>query len=351
MLSSGGLEGKLTVAIGRGTFSSGVMAAVTLADQYGGVLVGEPSGGSPNAYGNVTSFMLLNSGLVVHCATKHFTMRPGDNSTSVMPNVAIAMSSAGYFARHDPFLLAALVLPAQYQAPQAGSGFPATVNAASFGTPVSPGGLATVFGDFTGVSPAAASGMPLPTQLTGVQVSVNGVAAPLLGVWPTQINFQVPGGTAAGTAQIAISAQGQNPATGTMQVVSSSPGIFLSDFLSLDRPGAVLTASYQIITSTVRAGRNELIQIFGTGAGPLTVPVADGAAAPLSPLAETTLPPRVFIGSEEAGVEFSGLAPGFAGLWQIDALVPDMPSITGEVPLVVVAPGGYASNAVTIWVE
>src|ERR1035441_417995 len=111
--------------------------------------------------------MLRNSGLVVYCATKQFIMVPGDNSPSVMPNVTISMSTADYFARHDPFLIAALTLPAQYQTPQAGSGSPATPGAASFGAPVSPGGLATVFGDFTGVSPATASGLPLPPAPAG----------------------------------------------------------------------------------------------------------------------------------------------------------------------------------------
>jgi hypothetical protein len=38
-------------------------------------------------------------------------------------------------------------------------------------------------------------------------------------------------------------------------------------------------------------------------------------------------------------------------LWQINARVPDVASITGLVPVVIVAPEGYASNAVTIWVE
>ena len=50
-------------------------------------------------------------------------------------------------------------------------------------------------------------------------------------------------------------------------------------------------------------------------------------------------------------VEFSGLAPGYVGLWQIDARVPDAASIPGLVPVVIVAPWGFASNAVTIWVE
>jgi uncharacterized protein (TIGR03437 family) len=46
-----------------------------------------------------------------------------------------------------------------------------------------------------------------------------------------------------------------------------------------------------------------------------------------------------------------GLAPGYVGLRQINARVPDVATITGHVPVVVAAPGGYASNPVTIWVE
>jgi uncharacterized protein (TIGR03437 family) len=59
----------------------------------------------------------------------------------------------------------------------------------------------------------------------------------------------------------------------------------------------------------------------------------------------------VFVGPEEAAVEFSGLAPGYVGLWQINARVPDVASITGQMPVVIVTSEGYASNAVTIWVE
>jgi uncharacterized protein (TIGR03437 family) len=170
-------------------------------------------------------------------------------------------------------------------------------------------------------------------------------------VGPEQISFQVPGGTADGTAQIAISVPGQPMATGTVPVVDSGPGIFLTDFLDLNRPGTILTSGNQVTSTTVRAARNDVIQIFGTGAGQLTQTVADGTAAPVSPLAKTIFTPRVFIGDEEAAVEFSGLAPGYVGLWQINARVPDVATITGQVPVVVVAPGGYASNAVTIWVE
>src|ERR1035438_7154238 len=310
------LRRKMTAIIGQATFLRGVMAAAALAYQFGIPLIGQPSGGSTDLFGNVVQFSLPNSGLVVACSTRFFIAYPGYTANSLRPDVPVPMSSADYFARHDPFLLAALVWPARYQAPQAASGSPAIANAASFGASVSPGGLATVFGSFSGVPSTVAGSIPLVTQLAGVRVEVNGVAAPLLGVWPTQINFQMPGGTAAGSAQIAIKVPGQDAAPGTVQVASSSPGICLMDFLSLDRPGAVLTERNQLTGPTVRAGRNEVIQIFATGAGPLTQSVADGAAAPGSPAAQTMLTPRVFVGLEEAVVEFSGLAPGYVGLWQ-----------------------------------
>lgn len=345
------LRSKVTAIIGKATISSGVMNVSALAYQYGIPLIGEPSGGDPSSYGNTVETALPNSWLYIDCSTQFFICYPGYTGNSLRPDVPVPMSSADYFARHDPSLVAALAWPAQYQAPPAASGSPATTNAASFGASVSASGLASVFGSFSGVSSTAASSIPLATQLAGVQVEVNGVAAPLLGVWPTQINFQVPGGMAAGSAQIAVSVQGQDVATGTVQVVSSSPGIFLTDFLSLDRPGAVLTERNELTGPTVRARRNEVIQIFATGAGPLTQSVADGAAAPGLPPAETMLAPRVFVGPEEAAVEFSGLAPGYVGLWQINARVPDVASITGLVPVVIVTSEGYASNAVTIWVE
>jgi uncharacterized protein (TIGR03437 family) len=75
---------------------------------------------------------------------------------------------------------------------------PALVNAASYLPGVTSGTIATLFGsgfsDISGVQ--AASGFPLPTQLSGTSVMVNGVLAPLFAVaehdGQDQINFQVP---------------------------------------------------------------------------------------------------------------------------------------------------------------
>src|SRR5712692_5165256 len=70
----------------------------------------------------------------------------------------------------------------------------AVVNGASFaaGVPVAPGSIATVFGSNLASITAAAAEVPLPTLLGDARISLNGVAAPLFFVSPTQINFQAP---------------------------------------------------------------------------------------------------------------------------------------------------------------
>jgi uncharacterized protein (TIGR03437 family) len=77
---------------------------------------------------------------------------------------------------------------------------------------------------------------------------------------------------------------------------------------------------------------------------------ATGAAASANPLATTTAAPTVTIGGVQAVVTFSGLAPGFAGLYQIDAQVPAGILASDAVPVVVTI-GGVTSNTVTIAVR
>src|SRR6185436_18623945 len=99
--------------------------------------------------------------------------------------------------------------------------------------------------------------------------------------------------------------------TGSVRVMSAAPGIF-----SNSTGGAVLNQDGSLNTDSVRARRGQVIQIYATGPGALDRPIEDGAAAPSSPLALTTSKPDVFVAGVPATVQFSGMAPGFAGLWQ-----------------------------------
>ena len=61
-------------------------------------------------------------------------------------------------------------------------------------------------------------------------------------------------------------------------------------------------------------------------------------------------PPEVYVSVAPATVQFAGLSPQFPGVWQVNAVVPDRPYVTGEVPLVILS-SGVESNTSTVWVE
>jgi hypothetical protein len=107
-------KGRLFVAIGPSTFSSAMMNAIQMRAGYGALLVGEPTGGKPNAYGEVKSFELPHSKLLVQYSTEYFEQVPGD-PPSVDPDVAAPLSWADWSAGRDPVLAAVLAreLPAK----------------------------------------------------------------------------------------------------------------------------------------------------------------------------------------------------------------------------------------------
>ena len=100
-------KGRLFVAIGPRTFSSAMMNAVELRQGFGAVLVGTPTGGKPNAYGEILPLTLPDSKLRVTYSTKLFKLVDGD-PPSVLPDVEVATTLADWKSGRDPLLEAAL---------------------------------------------------------------------------------------------------------------------------------------------------------------------------------------------------------------------------------------------------
>jgi uncharacterized protein (TIGR03437 family) len=223
-------------------------------------------------------------------------------------------------------------------------------NGASFRTdqPVTPGSWVTAVGTFAGVSNTTATGFPLPKTLGGVTVTVAGADAPLYFVSSTQINFLIPYVTPAGVQSMQVKAGGAT-FDSSVRVSTASPGLFTKDTQSPPK-GAILNQDFGENTSSHQAQRGEVIQIYGTGAGALNGTAEDGAAAPSDPLITTKSTPQVFIDGVQAQVQFSGLAPGFPGVWQVNAFVPDKPFISGRVPVQVFI-DGVDSNEVGVFVQ
>jgi uncharacterized protein (TIGR03437 family) len=199
------------------------------------------------------------------------------------------------------------------------------VNGASFVSGgVIPGEIATIFGSnltsSTGINLAAS--LPLPTDIENVSVTVNGVPAPLFAVdnvnGQQQINFQVPWKTQF-IAKIQVSNRGAASSIVFVPVPVSQPAVF-NYSAGGEVFGAILHSNFHLADTADPAKAGETVLIYCTGLGYVSgaLPV-DGVAA----TGQTTMQtPTVTIGGANAPVSFSGLAPGYVGLYQINAQVP-----------------------------
>src|SRR5262249_60645447 len=97
---------------------------------------------------------------------------------------------------------------------------------ANFGPRVAPGPLASIFGTNLAGSTSQASKTPLPTDLAGTSVTIQGAAVPLLYVSSTQINFQVPGSLSAGQNKLVVHAAAGASSEFSFLVIEQAPGIF-----------------------------------------------------------------------------------------------------------------------------
>jgi uncharacterized protein (TIGR03437 family) len=195
-------------------------------------------------------------------------------------------------------------------------------------TGLAPGSLISLFG-YNLASAAASSGSgSLPTTLLDTNVTIGGVTAPLVYVSPNQINLQIPFGTATGQATIEILRSSAGMVSSPMVIGSVSPGIFRVRAPNL---GAIVTLTGEVAADPLYlpgvparpANPGEYVSIYCTGLGDVTNRPANGAAAPGGPTySETVLKPTVTIGGMQAIVTYSGLAPGYVGLYQVNVQVP-----------------------------
>jgi PAS domain S-box-containing protein len=89
-------------------------------------------------------------------------------------------------------------------------------------------------------------------------------------------------------------------------------------------------------TSSKPATAGDALVIYCAGLGAVNPAVPDGTAAPSSPLANTVNPVTVTVGGQSAQVFYSGLAPGFVGLYQVNVIVPSGIAAAANVPLVLI---------------
>lgn len=216
-------------------------------------------------------------------------------------------------------------------------------NAASFVTGITPGSIVTIFGttltrDVTGVV-SAPSVFPLPTELRGTSVTVNGIAAPLFAIVNVsgreQINLQVPFEVAGqATVTLVVNNNGVTSAPVQATLLTAHPGVFTVDGTA----GVIVHSNFQLVSASSPAARDEVVVAYATGLGPVSQTPRTGTPALRSPLSLSLLTPTVTVGGIAAEVLFSGLAPDFAGLYQVNFRVPTN-APTGSVDVVIQVSG------------
>ncbi|MBI4480788.1 MAG: hypothetical protein HY651_12265 [Acidobacteria bacterium] len=227
------------------------------------------------------------------------------------------------------------------------------INAASLVPGLVAGSIGTIIGmDLSNVSGfVQATTVPLPAQLAGTSVRVNGIAAPLFAIGSTsgqqRIDFQVPweiAGQSSATLVVKNNTLESDPVQ--LTPLDTLPGIFTAGGTA----GAIVhSTSGAMVTATNPAFRGEVVVIYATGLGSVTFPPATGAATLSDPPSVSTPLPIVTVGGVTAPVIFSGLAPGFVGLYQVRVQVP--PNAPSGSQDVVIQAGGRSSNSVKIAIQ
>jgi uncharacterized protein (TIGR03437 family) len=200
------------------------------------------------------------------------------------------------------------------------------VNAASsspFTAFISPGEFLTLYG--SGLAPTTTSAsVPFPKNLSGVTVTINQIQAPIYYVSPTQISVIVPYITSpASIAEIQVNNNGANSNIVTQFTGLTSAGVFTNNPVGGIGIAAALRPDNSVVSESNPAQVTDTIQLFLAGMGAVANQPADGTAAPSSTLSTTSATPAVYL-YDSAGnigtpaITYSGLAPGFAGLYQIN---------------------------------
>jgi uncharacterized protein (TIGR03437 family) len=232
------------------------------------------------------------------------------------------------------------------------------VSAASYdGSALSSEEIVAAFGAGFSTNTQAASSIPLPTALAGASVKVKdslGVerAAPLFFVSPTQINYEIPPGTAGGAATMTVTGSDGALSVGTVQIAGVAPSLFTAN-----SSGQGVPSGYVLRVRADSSQSIEPIAIYDAAQGKyVSAPIDLGPATDQvfvvlfgtgfrfrSALSGVS----VQLGGVNAGVLFAGAQGDLIGLDQLNALVPRSLAGRGEIDWVTTV-DGKPSNTVRI---
>jgi uncharacterized protein (TIGR03437 family) len=196
-----------------------------------------------------------------------------------------------------------------------------------------------------------------PTTLGGTSVTIDGKAAYLWYVSPTQINLQVPDDDATGSVPVAVTTP-NGSASSTVTLAQFAPAFSLLDahhvagiIIRTDGSGAYGGGTYDILGPTgnslgyptVAAKPGDAVTLFAVGLGPTNPHVPAGQ--PFSGSAPTTNPVSLLINNSSVQPTYSGETS--AGLYQLNLTIPANSGV-GDLPLQASVGGAQTQAGVVI---
>jgi uncharacterized protein (TIGR03437 family) len=206
---------------------------------------------------------------------------------------------------------------------------------------LAPNTIATLYGKFLAYNTATLSsndirGGILPTVLpsTGVRVLVNGLPGNPYYVSPMQINFLVPPNLLPGPATVQLVIDGLAGPPISITLGTAAPALF-----QLDQHTIIAThTDGSLITQAASAKPGDVVVLYATGLGQTVPPVGYGelptAAAQLQMISDF----QVLLDGipvDSRAIAYAGIAPGFAGLYQINLTIPASSGSNPEIRLAI----------------
>jgi uncharacterized protein (TIGR03437 family) len=192
---------------------------------------------------------------------------------------------------------------------------------------LAPNTIATIYGtnlafDTVSVGTGSVVGGNLPTSLDGVTVIVNGWLSNVFFVSPTQINFLIPYQLLAGVTTLVVARQGVAGPVVQIQLNDTAPGMFVFN-------GFVIATHLNgtLVSPAAPASSGEIIVIYAAGLGKTTPATTAGRIATSAAVISEASQMQVLLAGKACpagNVLYAGLAPGFAGLYQVNVVVPPL---------------------------
>ncbi len=306
-----------------------------------------PKGVALDAAGNLYIADRFNSAirLVNPLGTISTIAGPSTGAALYIP-CGVAVDAAGKVYIADTGDNQIQLLTPQLQAPSIKSS--GVIDAGSFGgfRSIAPGSWIEIYGanlaaTSRGWGASDFNGNSAPTSLDGTKVTIAGQAAFVDYISPGQVNAQVPANVASGTQSLTVTNAGGTSAAYSVNVSTTEPGLDAPpDFqvggsqyaaaLFTDGVTYVLPPGSVTGVTSRQAKPGDTITFYGVGFGAVTPAVAPGQITPGNNSIAGTF--QLFFAGQPATLLYAGLAPGAVGLYQFNAVVPNVAN-SDSVPL------------------